>query len=108
MKRRYEFRRNMLTGEVEFRTRGSYYIQFAPITDTVLNSIGLNAQAEGVALWDRDVKRYVYSDRAPVFHPLDDFWIICLPGTERIIFVLWQIHCRLRIRIGAICFIFGF
>lgn len=73
MKRRYEFRRNMLTGEVEFRTRGSYYIQFAPITDTVLNSIGLNAQAEGLALWDRDVKRYVYSDRAPVFHPLDDF-----------------------------------
>ena len=73
MKRRYEFRRNMLTGEVEFRARGSYYIQFAPITDTVLNSIGLNAQAEGLALWDRDVKRYVYSDRAPVFHPLDDF-----------------------------------
>ncbi|MCS2894454.1 DUF3874 domain-containing protein [Parabacteroides faecis] len=73
MKRRYEFRRNMLTGEVEFRALGSYYIQFAPITDTVLNSIGLNAQAEGLALWDRDVKRYVYSDRAPVFHPLDDF-----------------------------------
>ena len=73
MKRRYEFRRNMLTGDVEFRARGSYYIQFASMTDTVLNSIGLNAQAEGLALWDRDVKRYVYSDRAPVFHPLDDF-----------------------------------
>lgn len=73
MKRRYEFRRNMLTGDVEFRARGSYYIRFAPVTDTVLNSIGLNAQSEGLALWDRDVKRYVYSDRAPVFHPLDDF-----------------------------------
>ena len=73
MKRRYEFRRNMLTGDVEFRARGSYYIRFAPVTDTVLNTIGLNAQSEGLALWDRDVKRYVYSDRAPVFHPLDDF-----------------------------------
>lgn len=73
MKRRYEFRRNMLTGDVEYRARGSYYLQFAPVTETVLNSIGLNAQAEGLALWDRDVKRYVYSDRAPVFHPLDDF-----------------------------------
>ena len=47
MKRRYEFRRNMLAGEVEFRARGSYYIHFAPVTETVLNSIGLNAQAEG-------------------------------------------------------------
>ena len=31
MKRRYEFRRNMLAGEVEFRARGSYYIRFAPL-----------------------------------------------------------------------------
>ena len=73
MKRRYEFRRNMLAGEVEFRARGSYYIRFAPVTETVLNSIGLNAQAEGLALWDRDVKRYVYSDRVPVFYPLEDY-----------------------------------
>lgn len=73
MKRRYEFRRNMLTGEVEYRARGSFYLSFAAVTETVLNSIGLNAQAEGLALWDRDVKRYVYSDRAPAFHPLDDY-----------------------------------
>lgn len=73
MKRRYEFRRNMLSGEVEFRARGSFYIHFAPVTETVLNSIGLNAQAEGLALWDRDVKRYIYSDRIPVFYPLEDF-----------------------------------
>ena len=66
-------RRNMLAGEVEFRARGSYYIHFAPVTETVLNSIGLNAQAEGLALWDRDVKRYVYSDRVPVFYPLEDY-----------------------------------
>lgn len=73
MKRRYEFRRNMLAGEVEYRARGSYYIHFAPMSETVLNSIGLNAQAEGIPLWDRDVKRYVYSDRVPVFHPLEDY-----------------------------------
>lgn len=108
MKRRYEFRRNMLTGDVEFRARGSYYIRFAPVTDTVLNSIGLNAQSEGLALWDRDVKRYVYSDRAPVFHRWMIFWIICRSGTEKIISVLWRIRYRPAIRIGGICFIFGF
>lgn len=68
-----EFRRNMLAGEVEYRARGSYYIHFAPVSETVLNSIGLNAQAEGLPLWDRDVKRYVYSDRAPVYYPLEDY-----------------------------------
>lgn len=86
MKRRYEFRRNMLVGEVEFRARGSYYIHFAPVTETVLNSIGLNAQAEGLALWDRDVKRYIYSDRVPVFHPFD-YYLDRLPvwdGKDRI------------------------
>lgn len=26
-----------------------------------------------IFLWDRDVKRYVYSDRVPVFYPLEDY-----------------------------------
>lgn len=73
MKRRYEFRRNTLTGEVEYRARGSFYFDFAPVTDQVLNSISLNAQAEGIEIWDRDVKRYVYSDRVHAFYPLDDY-----------------------------------
>lgn len=73
MKRRYEFRRNVLLGEMEFRARGSYYFNFAPVSDLVLNSISLNAQSEGISIWDRDVKRWVYSDRVPAYHPLDDY-----------------------------------
>lgn len=38
-----------------------------------LNTISLQAQAEGLDLWDRDVKRYVYSNKIPLFNPLDDY-----------------------------------
>ena len=73
MKRRYEFRRNELRGEVEYRERRSYYYDFFPITDEALNTISLQAQGEGLELWDRDVKRYVYSNKIPLFNPLDDY-----------------------------------
>ncbi|MCD8268645.1 MAG: DUF3874 domain-containing protein [Parabacteroides sp.] len=73
MKRRYELRRNVLKGEVEYRERRSYYYSFFPVTDEVLNTISLHAQAEGLDLWDRDVKRYIYSNKIPLFNPLDDY-----------------------------------
>lgn len=73
MKRRYELRRNELKGEVEYRERRSYYYDFFPVTEEVLNTISLQAQAEGLELWDRDVKRYIFSNKIPPFNPLDDF-----------------------------------
>lgn len=81
MKRRYEFRRNELKGEVEYRERRSYYYGFFPVTDEVLNTISLQAQTEGLELWDRDVKRYVYSCKIPLFNPLDDY-LDNLPGWD--------------------------
>lgn len=73
MKRRYEFRYNTQVGEVEFRERHSYRFRFNPIDKRALNSIALDAQAEGIPLWDRDISRYVYSNRVPIFNPLEDF-----------------------------------
>nr|WP_321373113.1 BT4734/BF3469 family protein [uncultured Bacteroides sp.] len=73
MKRRYEFRYNTQTTEVEYRERNSFIFDFRPITDRALNSIALNAQFEGLQLWDRDVKRYVYSDRVPLFSPIEHY-----------------------------------
>lgn len=73
MKRRYELRRNELKGEVEYRERRSYYYSFFPVTDEVLNTISLHAQEEGLDLWDRDVKRYIYSNKIALFNPLDDY-----------------------------------
>lgn len=73
MKRRYDFRYNTQVGEVEYRERHSFRFRFSPIDKRALNSIALDAQHEGVPLWDRDVNRYVYSNRVPVFNPLADY-----------------------------------
>lgn len=81
MKRRYEFRFNTQMGEVEYRERHSFRFRFNPIDKRALNSIALDAQFEGIPLWDRDISRYIYSNRVPIFNPLEDF-LYNLPGWD--------------------------
>jgi hypothetical protein len=71
MRRRYEFRRNELKKEVEYHERGAGMFDFLPVTDEVLNSISMQAHAEGLNFWDRDVKRYVFSNHIPAHNPID-------------------------------------
>ncbi len=95
MKRRYEFRCNTQLGEVEYRRRNSFYFRFEPVDKRVLNSIALDAQAEGIPLWDKDVNRYIYSDRVPQFDPLEDF-LYTLPhwdGKDRIDELARRVPC---------------
>ena len=95
MKRRYEFRYNTQVGEVEYRERNSFRFYFNPIDKRVLNSIALDAQAEGIPLWDRDISRYIYSNRVPVFNPLEDF-LYHLPvwdGRDRIRALAQTVPC---------------
>jgi hypothetical protein len=93
MKRRYEFRNNTQTGVMEYRERNSFFFDFRPVSQLVLNSIALNAQGEGLQLWDRDVTRYVYSDRTPQFAPIEDF-LAELPE--------WDGEDRIRLLAGAV------
>ena len=86
MKRRYEFRFNTLTGVVEYRERNSFNFYFRPIDKRVLASINVNAMYEGIKLWDKDVIRYLNSDRVPVYEPVEEF-LFDLPhwdGKDRI------------------------
>ncbi|WP_455672701.1 BT4734/BF3469 family protein [Phocaeicola sp.] len=73
MMRRYDFRRNVMTGMAEYREKGTFCFDFRPVTEQVFNSITLNAQLEGLQLWDRDVRRYINSDRVQDFSPVDDY-----------------------------------
>lgn len=86
MRRRYEFRRNRLKGDIEYRERCSFCFHFRPVTDEVVNTISIQAQKEGIELWDRDVKRFIHSTQTPHYNPLDDY-LEHLPvwdGTDRI------------------------
>lgn len=73
MNRRYEFRRNTMTGIAEYREKNTFCFAFRPVTDMVYNTITLNAQLEGLQLWDRDVRRFINSDRVRDFSPIDDY-----------------------------------
>ncbi len=96
MKRRYQFRRNTIKGLVEYRELKSFYFDFRPVTKQVMNSISLNATAEGLNAWDADIKRYIESDRIPVYNPIEEF-LFSLPswdGKDRIRALAATIQCN--------------
>ncbi len=73
MNRRYELRYNMMTHCAECRERSSFSFEFTPIDLRKRNSIVLNAKAEGLDPWDKDIDRFVNSDRIPNYRPIEDY-----------------------------------
>lgn len=77
-----------MTTVTEYRERNTFCFYFRPLSSRVRNSIAMNARLEGLSLWDRDVVRYLDSDRIPIFNPIEDF----LFGLD----VRWDGHDRIR------------
>lgn len=95
MERRYDFRFNTMTGGPEYRERNTFCFDYRPVTERVMNSVALNAQKEGLQLWDRDVRRYIHSDRIRNHAPIEDY-LSRLPtwdGKDRIRPLAARIHC---------------
>lgn len=65
----YEFRYNRLTEEVEFRPVGRVGAGFSPVGKRELNSFCLEAHAQGISCWDKDISRYLYSSCIAGYHP---------------------------------------
>lgn len=73
MSRRYFFRMNEMSGGVEYLDRSVIQFVYRPYTLKVRNSICLEAQKEGLNVWDKDIDRYVNSDQIPQFHPIGSY-----------------------------------
>lgn len=73
MKRRYEFRFNILTSTVEYRERNSFNFYFRPVNKRVMASITMDAMYEGLKLWDKDVARFLSSDHVPMYEPVEEY-----------------------------------
>ena len=71
---RYDLRHNLLTGQAEFRPKGQDAAAFLPLTARDLNSLCLTAHEAGIPCWDRDVSRFVDSDRLLDYHPFRDYF----------------------------------
>lgn len=65
----YAFRYNLLTEEVEFRPADRVGARFFPVGKRELNSLCLQAHAQGIACWDKDISRYLYSTCIAGYHP---------------------------------------
>ena len=97
MQRRYEFRYNTMTTVTEYRERNTFCFCFRPISNRIRNSIAMNARLEGLNLWDRDVIRYLDSDRIPIFNPIEDFLFrldIHWDGRDRIRELATRVPCN--------------
>ena len=65
----YQFRYNLLTEEVEFRSSSRAEGAFLPVGKRELNSFCLEAHAQGILCWDKDISRYLYSNSIGGYHP---------------------------------------
>lgn len=73
LQRRYDLRKNVINGQVEYREKHTFAFHFKPVDLEVLNGICLEAQLEGMELWDKDIRRYIYSPRVETYNPLQEF-----------------------------------
>ena len=67
--KRYDFRYNLLTEETEFRPTGQRDFAFLPVGKRNLNAFCIEAHAEGIPCWDKDLNRYIYSTYISDYHP---------------------------------------
>lgn len=86
LKRRYRLRRNTMMNAAEYLENDTFKFSFRSVTKKTMNSMVINAQFEGLEIWDADIKRYLESDRVPVYNPVEEY-LSTLPlwdGTDRI------------------------
>src|SRR5574344_1717940 len=77
LKKNYIFRYNMLTEQTECakihsenkKPTDENHRIFLPVDARQLNGICLSAMDEGIKCWDRDIHRYVESDKIATYHP---------------------------------------
>lgn len=93
MERRYEFRYNQLMGDVEYRQRDSVHFYFRVMDRRSRNSVAMDALQEGLRVWDRDVNRYLASNRVPLYNPVEEY----LCGVGR-----WDGKDRIRALAGLV------
>ena len=84
--RRFQFRRNRVTGVVEYRELDRYLLFWHPLDDAALNSITRQALKEGISVWDKDVRRFVYSNDIADYDPIADYLdqLPCWDGRDRL------------------------
>ena len=86
LRRRYMFRRNRVTGDVEYQEKFRYELWWKPLTDAARNDINNAAIREGIKVWPQDLERIVVSEHTEEYDPVAE-WLSRLPkwdGRDRL------------------------
>ena len=72
LKKRYEFRFNMLecVPEMKIQTKSNYV--WLPLDSQRFNSILLDLQSSGLKVWDKDFNRFLHSQKVKIYDPVQD------------------------------------
>lgn len=84
--RRYHFRRNTVTGEIEYQEKGRFLLSWHPLTQEVRNDINNAAISEGIKVWPQDMDRLLGSSEIRSYDPVSE-WLAHLPvwdGRDRL------------------------
>ena len=82
LNRRYMFRRNTVTGELDYQEKNRYELQWHPLTEMVKNDINNAAIKEGIKVWPRDLDRVLVSRFTEQYDPVRE-WLNALPRWDR-------------------------
>ena len=86
LRRRYMFRRNQVTGEVEYQEKYHYNLWWKPLTEEARNDMNNAAILEGIKVWPKDLDRVLISERIEKYDPVQE-WLRSLPrwdGRDRL------------------------
>lgn len=86
LRRRYMFRKNSVTGDLEYQERHRYMLQWKPLTQEAQNDINNAAIREGIKVWPKDLERILKSEQTNLYDPVRE-WLDSLPqwdGRDRL------------------------
>ena len=86
LRRRYMFRRNTVTGELEFQEKYRYVLDWEPLTEEAQNDINNAAIKEGIKVWPKDLERVLMSRFTESYDPVRE-WLDAQPrwdGRDRL------------------------
>ena len=84
--RRYMFRRNKVTEELEYQEKFRYVLSWKPLTEAAKNDINNEAIREGIKVWPKDLERILVSEWTESYDPVRE-WLDTLPrwdGRDRL------------------------
>ena len=73
MEKHYAFRMNTIMGYVEYRSKDKWHYGWRPVDERVQNSMAMEARLAGLNVWDKDINRYLKSDRVHIYNPIVDY-----------------------------------